>query len=178
MEVESDSGGESQTSVGGVHPRDRRGIIEHYTTLMLQKLIWGPFTSVPELIDTLVRAGPFDSKQDIIEVYRGRRNLRRTIARMNAVRRATLQGMLGDLPVSSRPFEGEEVGWTAPGTDEFIDNWAPWSGGSDYSFMEGVMFDDQEEELVRYPHQGEDTEDFMQDTESESEEERATTPAS
>ena len=43
----------------------------------------------------------------------------------------------------------------------------------DYSFMEGVMFDDQEEELVRYPHLGEDTDDFMQDTASETEEDRA-----
>ena len=108
-------------------------------------------------------------------MFGGRRNLKRTITRMNAVRRAALQGTLGDLPVSSRPFSDEEVGETVPETDEFIDNWAPWSGGNDYSFMEGVMFDDQEEEIARYPHMGEDTDEFMEDTVSETEEDRAAT---
>ena len=170
--MEIDSTGESDTSVGGTQAIDRQGIIEHYTTIMLQKLVWGPFSSIPEIITTLQYAGPFESKQEIFEVFGGRRNLKRTISRMNAVRRATLQGNLGDLPMSSRPYIGEEVGETVPETDEFIDNWAPWSGGQDYSFSEGVLFDDEEEELVRYPHLGEDTDEFMEDTVSETEEDR------
>ena len=119
---------------------------------------------MPEIVTTLQYAGPFESKQEIYEVFGGRRDLKRTITRMNAARRAALQGTLGDLPMSTRPYSGEEVGCAAPVTDEFIDNWAPWSGGMDYSFMEGVMFDDEEEELARYPHSGEDTDDFMGDT--------------
>ena len=171
--MEIDSTGESETSVGGVQAIDRQGIIEHYTTIMLQKLARGPFSSIPEVINTQQYAGPFESKQEICEMFGGRRNLKRTITRMNAVRRATPQGTLEDLPTSTRPYINEEVGETVPETDEFIDNWAPWSGGMDYSFMEGVLFDDQEEELVRYPHLGEDTDDFMRDTASETEEDRA-----
>ena len=136
---------------------------------MLQKLVSGPFSSAPEIIETLQRAGPFEGKQNIIEVFGGRKNLKRTIKRMNAVRRATLQGTLGDLPVSSRPYANEEVGDAVPETEEFIDSWAPWSGRGDYSFMEGVMFDDEEEDVPRYPHLGEDTDEFREDTESETE---------
>ena len=177
MDMEIDSTGESETSVGGVQAIDRQGIIEHYTTVMLQKLVWGPFSSIPEIVSTLQYAGPFESKQEIFEVFGGRRNLRRTIMRMNVVRRAALQGTLEDLPMSSRPYSDEEVGETVPETDEFIDNWAPWSGGGDFSFMDGGMFDDQEEDIVRYPHAGVDTDDFMEDTASETEEDRAATIA-
>ena len=177
LDMEIDSTGESDTSVGGVQAIDRQGIIEHYATLMLQKLVRGPFSSIPEIITTLQYAGPFGSKQGIYEVFGGRRNLKRAITRMNAVRRAALQGTLGDLPMSTRPYIGEDGGDAAPETDEFIDNWAPRNGGMDYSFMGGVMFDDQEAELARYPHLGEDADDFMEDTLSETEEDKAATIA-
>ena len=94
-EMEVDSTNESETSVGGVQAIDRQGIIEHYTTVILQKLVWGPFSSIPEIITTLQYAGPFDDRQDIYEAFGGRRNLMRTIKRMNAVRRAALQGRWG-----------------------------------------------------------------------------------
>ena len=43
VEMEIDSTGESDTSVGGLQEIDRQGIIEHYTAIMLQKLVWGHF---------------------------------------------------------------------------------------------------------------------------------------
>ena len=86
--------------------------------------------------------------------------MRTTIRRMHIVSRPVLQGTPGGLPVATRPVEGEEVGRTFPGKEEFIESWAPRSGEMKYVFME---------EIARYPHAGYATGDFLEDADTESE---------
>ena len=101
---------ETESTEIGVSPEDRQSLIDHYTTVMLQQVIWRPFSSIPEIMQTLGRVGPWDEKQDIFEIFGGRAILRQTIERMQVVRVAALMGTLGDLPVETRPREGEDVG--------------------------------------------------------------------
>ena len=121
-------------------------------------------------MQTLGQVGPWDEKQDIFAIFGGRAILRQTIGRMQVVRVAALMGTLGDLPAETRPIEGEDVGITVPGTDRFIGCWAPWRRGDEYVFMDAHLVGGQEEvKLVRYPHEGEDTDTFMLDTDTDSE---------
>ena len=170
MEVDEPS--ETESTEIGVSPEERQGLIDHYTTVMLQQVIWRPVSSVPDIMRTLGQMGPWDKKQDIFEIFGGRATLLQTIRRMQVVRVAALQGTLGDLPVETRPHEGEDVGVTVPSTDRFIGYWAPWQRGEEYIFMDAHLMGDQEEvDLARYPHEGEDTDTFMLDTDTESVEE-------
>ena len=172
MEVDEPS--ETESTEIGVSDEERQGLIDHYTTAMLQQVIWRPFSSIPEIAKTLSRVGPWEEKQDIIEILGGRQIFKKTISRMKVVRVAALEGTLGDLPVETRPMEGEEVGHTVPGTDRFIGYWAPWRRGDEYIFMDAHLLGEQEQEEVeffRYPHEGEDTDAFMMDTDTETEEE-------
>ena len=165
-----DDPSETESTEIGTHPEDRQGLIDHYTTVMLQQVIWKPYSSIPEIMRTLSRVGPYEEKQDILEIFGGRATLKQTIKRMQVVRVAALMGALGDLPVETRPREGEEVGITVPGTDRFIGYWAPWWREDEYIFMEAHLVGEQEEvDLVRYPHEGEDTDECMLDTDTESE---------
>ena len=86
---------------------------------------------------------------------------------MYLLRRATLEGTLGGLPVEIRPFPWEEVGGTVPGTERFVESWAPWKTGGEYLFEVDPTFDEKAEDTPRYPHVGEDTDKYMEDTESE-----------
>ena len=169
MEVDDPS--ETESTEIGVSQGDRQGLIDHYTTVMLQQVIWRPYSSVPEIMKTLRNAGPIEEKQEIIEIFGGRAILKQTIERMRAVRVAALEGALGDLPVETRPRDGENVGDTVPGSDRFIGCWAPWwRRGEEYIFMDAYLVGEQEEtDLARYPHEGEDTETYMLDTDTETE---------
>ena len=51
---------EIETTGEGATSEDRQGLIDHYATLTLQQLIWGPFSPAPEIIRTAQRPGPFD----------------------------------------------------------------------------------------------------------------------
>ena len=168
MEVDEPS--ETESTEIGVSQEDRQGLIDHYTTVMLQ-VIWGPFSSLPEIMKTLRSAGPFEEKQEIFEIFGGRTILKQTIERMRVVRVAALEGALGDLPVETRPRDGENVGFTAPGSDRFIGCWALWwKRGEEYIFMDAHLVGEQEEaNLARYPHEGEDTDTYMLDTDTEPE---------
>ena len=59
---------------------DRRGPVDHYTTVMLQQLIWLPYSSIPEIMKTLSRAGPFEEKRDIMEVSGSRAALKKRLS--------------------------------------------------------------------------------------------------
>ena len=93
-----------------------------------------------------------------------------TIERINVVRTAASSDTRGDLPVETRPIAGEEVGYTVPGADRFIGSWAPWRRGKEYIFMEAYLIGKQESQvLARYLHEGEETEAFIKNAESEEE---------
>ena len=167
--MEVDEPNETESTEIGVSSEDRQGLIDHYATAMLQQVIWRPFSSIPEITQTLSRVGPWDEIQDLFEIFGGRTILKQTIGRTQVVRVAALMGTLGDLPVEIRPKEGEDVGFTAPGTDRFIGCWAPWRRGEEYIFMDAHLVGAQEEmNLVRYLHEGEDTDTHMLDTDAES----------
>ena len=87
---------------------------------------------------------------------------------------------MGDPPIGTRvPPPGEEAGYTLPGIDRFIESWAPWRTGGerhhelcflmefDYVLEGGPMFNDKASDVDRYPHKGEDTEGYLEETESE-----------
>ena len=178
MEVESENETETETSIGSIEREEQQDLIEQYTTLMLQKIASDPYASVPEIMNMLLLEGPYENKQAIIQVYGGREVLRKTISRMNAVRRAVLSDTLGDLPLETRVQSGEEVGAMTPRIERFIESWAPWKTGGErhhelglvmeheYLFEEDPTFDDKASEINRYPHEGDDAEKYLEDTES------------
>ena len=178
MDEESLHERETETTIGSVDREDQQDIIEHYATLMLQILIESPYASVRAIMDRLRRVGPFEGKQTILRVFGGREAFKKTLQRMSIVRRAVLEGTLGDLPIETRVPPGEEAGSTLPGGDRFIENWAPWRTGGerhhelgipeeyDYFFKEETVFDDGAPDIDRYPHQEEETEKYVEDRES------------
>ena len=109
-----DEPSETESTEIGVSSEARQGLIDHYTTVMFQQVIWRPFSSVPGIMKTLSGAGPFEEKQDIYEIFGGRATLKQTIERMKVVRVATLLGTLGDLPAETRPIEGGMSGSLCP----------------------------------------------------------------
>ena len=149
MAVEQMNGSETETSVGSIDRDHQQDLIEHYTTTLLQKVISDPHVSIPEMMETLKRGRPYESKQTVLQVFGGREIFKAIIRRMNAERMATLGGTLGNLPVEIRPFPGEEVGETVPGTERFIESWAPWKTEGDYLFEGNPTFDDKEEDVPR-----------------------------
>ena len=179
MEAESIQETESETSIGAIDREEQQDMIEHYTTPMLQKIVSEPYASAPEIMELLKRVGPFENKQTIIQVFGGREMLRKTFRRMNIVRRAVLEGTLGDLFLEMRVQPGEIVGDMIPGIERFIESWAPWRTEGeryhelglqmehDYLFEEDPIYNDNAPPIDRYPHTGEDTEDYLRDAASE-----------
>ena len=97
MAVEQMNGSETETSVGSIDRDDQQDLIEHYTTTLLQKVISDPHVSIPEMMETLKRGRPYESKQTVLQVFGGREIFKAIIRRMNAERMATLGGTLGNL---------------------------------------------------------------------------------
>ena len=155
MDVEQMSESETETSVGSINREEQQDLIEHYTAVMLQKVISDPYVSAPEMMEVLRGGGPYESRQTVLQVIGGRDIFRSTGRRMYLVRRATLEGTLGGLPVEIRPFPWEEVGGTVPGTERFVESWAPWKTDGEFLFEEDPMFDDNAEDIPRCPHMGE-----------------------
>ena len=69
------------------------------------------------MMDRMVMTGPLHSRNDVIELFRGRPNFMQTVTRLEVLRTAVVSNVVGDLPVSTRVPRGEGVGWTIPGTD-------------------------------------------------------------
>ena len=130
MQMGIDPLSDSATSLGGAPQADREGLVDHYVTPVLQQLTRQPYSSAPGMMRMLPRAGPFTDKQEIPEVCRGRGNSPATIRRMNAVRRAALEGSLDSLPAATRPEEGEEMSLAIPAIDQLVENWPPWIMGA------------------------------------------------
>lgn len=83
---------------------------------------------------------------------------------MNVVRVAVLRGEEGGLPMTTqRPKEGEgEVGDTVPPYDGYVQWWAPRVVEDGPLFPIG-MIRAVGGMMVRYPHDGDQTEDYMSD---------------
>ena len=52
-EFMNDTDTETETSIGSIDREEQQDMIEHYTTLMLQKIVSDPYVSVPEIMDML-----------------------------------------------------------------------------------------------------------------------------
>ena len=127
-------------------------------------------------MDRMVTTGALHTREDVIELFRGRPTFMQAVARLEILRTAVANEMVGDLPVSTRAPVGEDIGWTIPGTDRYIGWWAPCVTGGGPVYPVG-MIPIWQGELRRYPHDDEDeyTEDYLRglDVETSEEEEQA-----
>ena len=144
-------------------------------TVMLQLIQEDPWIAVPTMMDRMVTTGPLHTREEVLELFRGRPIFMRAVTRMETLRTAAVNEMVGDLPVSTRVPVGEAVGWTIPGVDRYIGWWAPCvtGGGPVYHVR---MIPVWRGDLSRYPHDEEDefTEDYLRglDTQTSEEEEQ------
>ena len=147
-------------------------------SLILHKLMADPYVSVPEIMEMLQQTGPYETKQTVLQIFGGREILKKTLKRMSIVRRAALRKELTDLPLGVRPQMGEETVNVTPEIDRFVLGWAPWktveerhheSGlrreSGEFTFEDNPKLENGQQEINRYPHQGEDTEGYLEDTE-------------
>ena len=178
MDEESLHETETETSVGSIDREEQQDEIERCATLMLRKLMSDPYASAPEIMEMLLQTGPYKTKQTIFQIFGGREILKKTLRRMSIVRGAALRKELADLPLGVRLQMGEEVVNVTPEIDRYVLSWAPWkteeerhheSGllreSGDYVFEDNPKLGNRQQEINRYPHQGEDTEGYLEDTE-------------
>ena len=169
---------ETETTIGSIDREEQQDEIERCTTIMLRKLMADPYASVPEIMEMIIQMGPYASKQTVFQIFGGREILRRTLRRMRIVRYAALRKELADLPLGVRLKIGEEVMNVTPGIDRYALSWAPWrtveerhheSGlqreTGEYVFQENPQLEQEQQEIDRYPHPGEDAEGYLEDTE-------------
>ena len=166
---------ESTTDTDGYTDDDRQGIVDTLVTVMLQLIQEDPWIAAPTMMDRMVTTGPLHTREEVLELFRGRPIFMRAVTRMEILRTAVVNGMVGDLPISTRVPVGEAVGWTIPGDDRYIGWWAPCvtGGGPVYHVR---MIPVWQGDLSRYPRDEEDeyTEDYLRglDTETSEEEEQ------
>ena len=130
MEDADDSTTDSQT----YSDADRQGSADGLATLMLQFILEDLWISAPDMMDRLVRAGPLHSRNQLLEVFRGRPNWQRAVDRMEVVRAAAACGEVSGIPVTTEVPEHERVGRALPRTDVNMSWWAPQvtGGGDDF----------------------------------------------
>ena len=104
---------------------DRRGIVNHYVTLMLQLVHEDPWISVPDIADFLVSVGPLQSAGQIARLFRGGTTFHKTVDRMAAVRTTMLQENINGLRIATRISAGEQVGDAKPRCNNYIGWWSP-----------------------------------------------------
>ena len=169
---------ETETSIGSIDREEQQKEIERCATLMLRKLMADPYASVPEIMEMLQQTGLYETKQTVLQIFGGREILKKTPKRMNIVRRAALRKELTELPLGARLQMGEETVNVTPEIDRFVLSWAPWktveerhheSGlrreSGEFTFEDNPKLENGQQEIRRYPHQGEDTEGYLEDTE-------------
>ena len=166
---------ESTTDTYGYTDDDRQGIVDTMVTVMLQLVQEDPWMAVPTMMDRMVLCGPLHTREEVIELFRGRPNFMRAVARIEILRTAVVNEMVQDLPMTTRVPVGEVAGWTIPGVDRYIGWWAPCVTGDGPAYRVG-MIPVWSGELRRYPHREEDeyTEDYLRglDVETSEEEEQ------
>ena len=102
-------------------PESSLGAINYYANELLERLIERPFESTPDLFRNFQRGGPCPEEEDLLHLFGGRQILLRTCGRMNIIRRAVLQGMLGQLPIDSGNWGGRAPLGDGSTRNEFID---------------------------------------------------------
>ena len=108
---------DSTTDTQRYSDADRQGSADGLATLMLQLILEDPWISAPDMMDRLVRAGPLHSRNQLLEVFRGRPNWQRAVDRMEVVRAAAASGEVSGIPVTTEVPEHERVGHALPRTD-------------------------------------------------------------
>ena len=150
----------------------RQSITNYYVNEIMTRLVEHPYASVPDLFQYMQMGGPYMGEEELLDLFGGRDMLVRTCRRMNIIRRAVLNGELGNLPVDLGNWRGGEPRGTGRERNEYIDWWTPHLEGGDVFWytMEGM-----ENEIIRYPSwpdtdhfPGMPAEEQMEETESES----------
>ena len=110
MEIAEDSA----TATDRYTDEARQGLVDIFATLTLQSVISNPWVTVPEVLETLVRAGPLGSRKEILDAFRGGQSFRATVARTDIARGAALRGELSSLPFTTGPTAGEFARYVIP----------------------------------------------------------------
>ena len=97
-----------------------------------------------------------------MDFFRFGKNFRLTVARMDIVKGAALRDELGALPLTKEPTAGEPGGYTIPEDDTHIRWWAAAVVGNQALFAI-CMIVGKGEKLNGYQHDGEQTDECLQD---------------
>ena len=140
---------------------DRQNMIAYYVDQLIRRITERPYDSIPQLFQYVTRGGPCQSQADVLRLFGGRIIFRQTCRRMNAIRRAVLNGEMGTMPVDLRTWDGPVRPVMDPPYADYRYYWCPvlYSRALFWYATEGM-----EEEICRYPAVL-DTDDFFDETE-------------
>ena len=127
-------------------------------------MVRDPWTTVEEILDYITWIGPEGDLGRLMRLFGGREIFQRTVARMDIIRQAQIQGRMHELPITVERFNG-----TIPEIEENIHLWAPRVAGGEpffgYPPPGGSL---PWEPLHRYPHEGTYSDDYLDEQEIES----------
>ena len=153
------------STAASTRERERQDAVDLCVTMMIQIIVHDPWTTVEEILDYVTWIGPEGDVNRLMRLFGGRGIFQRTVARMDIIRQAKIQGRLHELPITAERFNG-----TIPEIEENILLWAPrvTEGGPLFRFPPpgGNL---PWEPLHRYPHEGTQSDDFWEEQETESE---------
>ena len=84
----------------------RQGMIKYYVDGLVRGAVERPYDSAPQLLQHMTLAGPCPSQGDVPHLSGGRIIFCRTCRRMNAIRRAALNGEMNLIPADLRTCTG------------------------------------------------------------------------
>ena len=145
--------------------RERQEGVDLCVTMMMQLMVRDPWITIEEILDYITWIGPEGDINRLMRLFGGRAIFQRTVARMDIIRQAQIQGRLHELPLTTERFNG-----TIPELEENIHLWAPRvAGGEPFFGFPPPGGNMPWEPLFRYPHEGAYSDDYWEEQEIESE---------
>ena len=142
---------------------NRPHMIEYYADEIIGRLTDRPYDSAPQLFQYATLGGPCLSKEDAVHLFGGWIIFLRTCRRMNAIRRAMLNDVMGTAPVDLRTWTEQERPSMDPPLQDHRSSRSPHlDGPALWGYEEPGM----EEEITRYPAVL-DTEEYSHESEND-----------
>ena len=148
-----------ESTAASLADRRRQEGIDLCVTMMIQSMARDPWITVEEILDYITWIGPEGDVNRLMRLFGGREVFQRTVARMDIIRQAKIQGRLHELPITAERFNG-----TIPEIEENILLWAPRvAGGEPFFGFPPPGGNLPWEPLSRYPHEGTYSDDYLEE---------------
>ena len=111
--------------------RDSQSMLDYYVAEMIHCIQENPWASTPEIWDYITLGGPCVRRKNVMHLFGGMGQFKRTCRRMNTLRWAVIKHREDELPLGQEYETAEEIAARvrAGQRDEYIQWWSPniWS---------------------------------------------------